>query len=307
MISKYFWLPVRQMAKALTPGFVWQAAQSAWLAQVGRDQLRLILQDVDSASELPPTVTYLAYRGLANRLRAHILAQDFALRTERKLVVNWPETPECCVQFDDLFVWKGEDRNIANKDYCLVRYDRHKHRSSHDLAVNLPHKSVILDINWQFVDRETFETKLGKQLDAARSYLIPKPDILQEVEQLSLNWSLSTIGVHIRRGDFITTANQGLGLERYSRSICKALEIMGRDTTIYIASDGTKEEISPLLREFGARVINHPSLPRSSREGVRSALIDMLLLSRTQFLILTPISTFGEMAAFLGKVPYTYA
>jgi hypothetical protein len=307
MISKYFWLPARQMAKALTPRFVWQAAQSAWLAQVGRDQLRLILQDVDSANELPPTVTYLAYRGLANRLRAHILAQDFALRTERKLVVNWPETPECCAQFDDLFVWKSEDRNIPNKDYCLVRYDRHKHRSSHDLTVNLPHKSVILDINWQFVDRETFETKLGEQLDAARSYLIPKPDILQEVEKLSLNWSLLTIGVHIRRGDFITTANQGLGLERYSRSIRKALEIMGDDATIYLASDGSKEEISPLLREFGARIINRPSLPRSSREGVRSALIDMLLLSRTQFLILTPISTFGEMAAFLGKVPYTYA
>jgi hypothetical protein len=76
------------------------------------------------------------------------------------------------------------------------------------LAVDLPHKSVILDINWQFVDRETFETKLGEQLDAARSYLIPKPDILQRLSKLSLNWSLSTIGVHIRRGDFITTANQ---------------------------------------------------------------------------------------------------
>lgn len=307
MISKYFWLPVRQMVKALTPGFVWQAAQSAWLAQVGRDQLRLILQNVDSASELPPTVTYLAYRGLANRLRAHILAQDFALRTERKLVVNWPETPECCAKFDNLFVWEDEDRNIPNKDYCLVRYDHHKDKSSHDLAVNLPHKSVILDIHWQFVDRRAFETRLGEHLDAARSYLIPKPDILQEVEKLSLNWSVSTIGVHIRRGDFTTKANQGLGLERYSRSIRKALEIMGGDTTIYLASDGSKEEISPLLKEFGARIINRPSLPRTSREGVRSALIDMLLLSRTQFLILTPISTFGEMAAFLGKVPYTYA
>lgn len=307
MISKYFWLPVRQTVKALTPGFVWQAAQSAWLAQVGRDRLRRLLQDADSASDFSPLVTYLAYRGLANRLRAHILAQDFALLTGRQLVVNWPSTPECGAQFDDLFVWEGTERTIPNKDYCLVRYDCHKDWSSHDLAENLPHRSVILDIHWQFIDRQPFETKLGARLDAARSYLIPKPDILQEVDQLCLNWSLSTIGVHIRRGDFTTKANQGVALERYTRSIHQALETMGTDTTIYLASDGSQEEIAPLLTEFGDRIINRPSFSRTSTEGVRSALIDILLLSRTQFLILTPMSTFGEMAAFLGKVPYTYA
>lgn len=246
MISKYFWSPVRQTIKALTPRVVWQAAQSAWLAQISRDQLGRILQDVDSDSELSPTVTYLAYRGLANRLRAHILAQDFALRTQRKLVVNWPETPECCAQFDDLFIWQG-DRNIPNQDYCLVRYDRHKDSSSHDLAANLPHRYVILDIDWQFIDREAFESKLGEQLDAARNYLIPKPDILHEVEKLSLNWLPSTIGVHIRRGDFTTKAKQGVALERYASSIRQALEIMGGDTTITRHSKNMGEVVISLL------------------------------------------------------------
>lgn len=54
MISKYLGLPIRQKLKALTPGFVWRAAQSAWLAQVGRDQLRRILQDADNAKDFSP-------------------------------------------------------------------------------------------------------------------------------------------------------------------------------------------------------------------------------------------------------------
>ena len=295
----------RRLLKRLAPAWGRRLFNRLKLASARRRELaRIVRADAEASTR---TVTYLTDFGLANRMRAHLIAADFAHRTGRELVVRWAENSQCASRFDDLFVRGDAPRSAAGR-HVLVRYDRVTDAASHDLQTDLTADVVVLDLGWQAISREPFERRLAGGCEAARQVLAPRDEILTEVQAAAAAWPPTVIGVHIRRGDFATRAGQALSLERYIQAIHEVLRQPGLgEALIFVASDGGDDELRPLLDRWGDRLWRRPPSPRDEARGVQQALVDLLLLSRTQHLVLTPRSTFGEMAAFLGKVPSTLA
>jgi hypothetical protein len=299
-------MSIQRIIKNLVPVSIWAIAKKIWLKSKSKQSAAILVGDGDRKRPGGRAVSYLVFRGLANRMRAHIIAQDYAIRSERSLSVYWQENEECGASFTDLFVWNGPEA-ISNKDICFIGYDYELDQSTANLVDTIVNETVVLDINWQFINRFAFEKRLLAGVDAAREYLIPRDDILNEVNHFAANWPTSMIGVHIRRGDFVNIADQAIEMERYANAIRESIKTMPADTGIFIATDAQPQEIATLNEEFTGQIRMRPNLQRDSKLGVRSALIDMLLLSRTNYLVLTPLSTFGEMAAFLKNVPFKYA
>jgi len=55
------------------------------------------------------TLGYVCYAGLANRMRAHLIAADLAARCGRALVVAWPVNRHCPGTFEDIFAYDKRD------------------------------------------------------------------------------------------------------------------------------------------------------------------------------------------------------
>lgn len=300
------WVPVRGWVKQWTPGIVREAVRAARWAKWRREQLRRLR----GPPAHPPgrLVSYLAHRGLANRMRAHYVAQDFALRTGRTLAANWPRTDECHATLTDLFEWDGPSSFPANARTIVVRYDPEEDLAWPGLDGDPRADAVVLDAPWQNIKRLPFKRRFGDRLDAARRFLVPRPDIQAEADAFDRDWPPAVIGVHIRRGDFVTVAQQALPTYRYVRAIAAALADAPPGCALFLASDGTDDELAPVLHEVRAPILpRRPPGPRHTTDGVRGALVDMLLLARTRQIVLTPSSSFGEMATFLGNVPFLYA
>jgi hypothetical protein len=108
------------------------------------------------------------------------------------------------------------------------------------------------------------------------------------------------IGIHVRRGDFVQQAshedmlridNSLLPLEWYMAALLAVRAAAGRAVPASVFSDGTAEELAPLL-----------ALPAVQRVDYGSGLGDMLGLSRSRLLIASG-STFSMWGSYLGQVP----
>jgi hypothetical protein len=108
------------------------------------------------------------------------------------------------------------------------------------------------------------------------------------------------IAIHVRRGDFVqrthyadmmNTDNSVLPLEWYIDALQAVRSVTGRATPAYVFSDGTGDELAPLL-----------ALPAVRRMDFGSGLGDMLGLSRSRLLIASG-STFSMWGSYLGQVP----
>ncbi len=112
---------------------------------------------------------------------------------------------------------------------------------------------------------------------------------------------LKTIGVHVRRGDFIKPqshhvlergdTNFQIPLSWYTRQIGQVRDAIGSHVSVNIFSDGTPEELSELL-----------ALENVSRVNFGSSISDLLALSQSGILIASG-STFSMWASYLGRMP----
>lgn len=111
-----------------------------------------------------------------------------------------------------------------------------------------------------------------------------------------------SIGVHVRLGDFsaapidgarmIPHSNARVPLVWYLRIIRAIRECAGKDIPVDLYSDGSDEELRELL-----------ALKNVRRRFYKSALADMLALSRCGILIGSSGSTFSMWASYLGRMP----
>jgi len=133
-----------------------------------------------------------------------------------------------------------------------------------------------------------------------RSYLrdeftkLVKPEVLASVPSSVV----PRFGCHIRLGDFQKTsdsrrlaqANARLPLTWYACQL-QLLASYWPNIPIEIFSDGTDEELAPLLQ-----------LPNVSRANYQNAVADLVAMTRLRLLICSG-SSFSAWAAFLGNMP----
>ena len=101
-------------------------------------------------------------------------------------------------------------------------------------------------------------------------------------------YSASAIGVHIRRGDF-KLGNQTTPLEYFINAINLIRHTLDENLPVTVFTDADSTEISELLE-----------LPNITLAENKPDILDILLLSKSEIMILSRSSTFGYWAAFLS-------
>ena len=115
---------------------------------------------------------------------------------------------------------------------------------------------------------------------------------------LSFDFS-DSIGVHIRLGDFARVSeaevrqgrhDSALPVQWYADLICQIRELAGRTVKVWVFSDGTEEELRPVL-----------DLPNTRRITFGTSIADIMGLSRVPLLIASG-SSFSMWARYLGRM-----
>ena len=204
---------------------------------------------------------------------------------------NWRVNPYDHRTYSDLF--QPNDHYVTGwrKPWCLLRYRRIAEAEA--LEHGAPPGSVVefRGLEGKFAPfREQHELVHGELLKIAR------PQHLRAFSE----HDPAPIGIHVRRGDFVqqssydemvTVDNSLLPLDWYIDALQAVRSISGEKTAAFVFSDGTEEELAPLL-----------SLPAVRRIDYGSGLGDMLGLSRSRLLIASG-STFSMWGSYLGQVP----
>lgn len=111
---------------------------------------------------------------------------------------------------------------------------------------------------------------------------------------------VAPVSIHVRLGDFDRsrpaeaiqkTDNTALPIDWYMEALTALRAQTGADVAARVFSDGTEEELSPLL-----------SMPGVERAEYGSAIADLLAMSRARLLIASG-STFSMWASYLHQAP----
>ena len=103
-----------------------------------------------------------------------------------------------------------------------------------------------------------------------------------------------SITVHVRLGDF-KLGRQTTELDWFVETIRELRSHLGEGTRVHIFSDGTDEELRPILDLGGA-----------GRLSFGSSVADILALSRSRVLLASARSTFSMWASYLGRMPIVW-
>ncbi|WP_143755411.1 hypothetical protein [Gloeocapsopsis sp. IPPAS B-1203] len=260
-------------------------------------------------------VTYFNGDGLANRLRLHCLAYAYALNTKRKLIVNWKRNNNCYATYHDLFVGGpcsyellglGERlffRSVKRFDCYSFEEGRLTNGENVESLINPPHRVVSVS---NLEASTGGGSRLGSYHQEVLKSLLPRPEIEERVSQFMAQFKSPTVGIHVRQGDFINKYNTALPPVKRYVAIVRLLAQLWPSAVFILVSDGNEEVLMPLL-DTGKCKIREKVNERHTLEGVQDALIDLLILARTNLVISTPYSSFGGFAAMLGNKPIVRA
>lgn len=135
--------------------------------------------------------------------------------------------------------------------------------------------------------------------------IAPRPEIVRVVDQWgAANLGARSIGVQVR-----TWRDDPHRYRKYHlpawRRLLRRLDAVDADVALFVVSD-SDDVVAELTQRYGAGRVLHYAR-RTARlkswhtvDGVTEDLIDLLLLARTSRLFVTYISTFGEVAWWLG-------
>lgn len=144
--------------------------------------------------------------------------------------------------------------------------------------------------------------EFGDYYAALSRNFVPVPDILDAVnEYVEKHFTSHTVGIHIRRTDnwlSIEKSPLSLFIDAMHREIAAC-----DDTNFYVATDdeATKEELKNI---FGERVLTQKTdCSRDSISGMKDAVKEMWLLSRTSRIYGCFYSSYSVIASKLTNIP----
>lgn len=244
-------------------------------------------------------VTYFCMYGLGNRLQAHIAAYAYSLSVGRQLVVRWTRNKHLNAAFDDLFQ-PTFPKFCDYKNYTILRKCDHKKSANHYFPE--PNSDlVVFDTQFHPFDLDVLlsrEHSIARYITAS---LVPIPEIAERVNAGAAKFRRPIVGVHIRRGDWCDIGVD-VPLDRYVTALVSLRKRYGFQGTCYVSSDADDEELMPFLERFDCIRYSNPVGPRGILAEAKEALVDMLLLSRCDYIVKTEGSSFSNVAAFLGGV-----
>jgi len=266
--------------------------------------------------------------GISNRLKCLISMQRFADKRKGKVLLYWPKNKTCNINFSDLFksnveeidkegllkIFKSGDFYLFDESLNVLEKSSKKYILSESWRLGLfgneiekgfgkenPSKDGR-DIDFEF---EKIPKKLREEFLFYLKKLKPIEEIRKKVEILEKENNLKNlIGIHLRQGDFL---NFGDGMEKIAnveRVSDKINEILQKDSSqkFFLCTDSSEAE-KKIKEAFPDKIIifKKDCFDRLDKKFNQDGLIDLILLSKTKKIIGTYMSTFTELAWWLGN------
>ncbi len=204
---------------------------------------------------------------------------------------NWRVNPYDHRTYSDVFRANGRYITGLKKPFYLARYKWIGENEARTIEV--PSGSVV-----EFRGMEDFFAPFRDAHELVYSEL--KRIARQRHLRAFSEKDPAPIGIHVRRGDFIerenyedmvASHNSVLPMTWYIDALQAVRKKAGSDVPAFVFSDGTEEELAPLV-----------SMPGVTRADYGSGLGDMFGLSRSRLLIASG-STFSMWGSYLGQAP----
>tara|TARA_R110002012_G_scaffold220618_1_gene392257 strand:+ start:8306 stop:9805 length:1500 start_codon:yes stop_codon:yes gene_type:complete len=250
--------------------------------------------------------------GLSNRLRAINSALILAKKLNQKLIVIWEINHEVGAHFHDLFealdnvefLSKKPKIFLINKSNTLFSKFRKKVFA---IAPTIRTESVksffSQDKNIESLKkyrRILIETEHAFLFSEDYSIFKPKKEINLFVEDKLKNINTDNlIGIHIRRTDHKQAISKS-PLHLFVDVIKDELKI-DQNFKFFLATDD--DEVKQyFIKKFGNTIVtNNFDLSRTTKAGIKNALLDILILSKTKKIYGSFYSSFSETAHYFGS------
>lgn len=274
--------------------------------------------------------------GLASRIYVLAEAYKLAKDTGHELVIVWQKTSDCDCYYKDVF----DTRQFADVPMRVYEYDffnfklkdlkggaratdilriakevlvRAASKMKYTITTKkLKNECSLLKNSYQdgnfLLDPVAAEDK-SCYIEAYNcitgihdlSDIIFKQSYVDRAAQVLNGNEDRCIGVHIRRTDHKPATEESLTSSFVAR--IRAILEENPGYLFYVSTDDLTEQ-ETLIQQFGEHIIFQKGkvLSRSSQEGMESAVIDMLCLSRTKYILGSYSSIFSRFSAEYGNV-----
>ena len=262
------------------------------------------------------TITLVPVGGLGNRIRVIESGIRLAKVVNSMLKIIWFKDKGMGSRYDQLFC-PIADENIQVIDALFTDffYDRPRLKNFF-----LPYFSEKLLFDFCLYEKQTCnqlkiidyeDISINKNIYIASfvpfyvnhknnyyDLFKPIPELQEKIDKVVELFTCNTVGVQIRRGDNTTSTElspTSLFIDKMNTE---------KDSLFYLATDSNevKENLTNLFHE---RVLyQNCLLDRRSKQGIQQALIELFILSKTKKIYGSYYSSFGEVAALIGKTDF---
>lgn len=241
--------------------------------------------------------------GLANRMQCIDAGVTLARHLDCEVAVIWMENDALNAPFNDIF------RPVAGLDVMSERpwqvlgellkdTERTFSFANKDLG-SLPTRMNFW-ANYDFGTYENIVFRTHKRFcyeKRGESCLSPSDEVQEQIDLFSKQVG-ACIGVHVRRTDH-TTAIEHSPLEAFE----EYMDGLPEERFFLCSDDPTV--VDAFTRRYPGRILTagHTNLRRDTSDGIKAALVDMMLLSKTRYILGSFGSTFSGTAGYLGRIP----
>lgn len=269
------------------------------------------------------TITLIPTSGLGNRLRIIASSMKLARVGNKKLQIYWNRNFELNARFDKLFECpldiSVKSIPLKYKLWIVMRRFSSKLFGFDNWYLGL------FKFDFVFLDsmvKDVLQNRLNlqKEVNNAKNtficsyeevnyfdledYQVFKPitTIQKRIDSLVSQFNTSTIGIHIRSTDHVTSIKNS-PFFLFENKIEEELRI-NPEATFFLATDNEGYQ-NKLLQKFGRKKIlfNTKVFRRDVMEGISDAVVDMFCLSKTSKIYGSYDSSFSYVAARIGKIP----
>lgn len=270
------------------------------------------------------TLTIQIWGGLCNRLGGLMTAHRWAQQSQRQLRVYWAPGPDIGCRWLDLFrPWFRDCAKPVRVQYDLTpgaAYQswRKTWRPIIQQALLSRQRDVTLKVHWYLHDLCSPEGRA--EADQLFTQLfVPTPRLVTRLTDLLKTVPFPALGVHVRRGDFLSPTHWRPAAVRVYVKEAKRRFQLGGFRSVYLATDDgaahqlgevPRPEDSENVREqflaaFGPQLCQQPAVlvDRSFGLAIQQAFLDLLVLRRCSHVVGTRGSSFTTLAS-VGR-PFT--
>jgi hypothetical protein len=250
--------------------------------------------------------------GLANRLRSLASAMWAAEELGLKLVVSWQPDELLGSPIEALFRNHFHGPNPQLSSVSTIYYEEPTALNLDEPKQGDPDEVIEISSCQAFGFKPEMEAYTRPFWTGLRGYLRrlkPIRDISKMVGRVSSTFGRETLGVHVRSGRGGMKFDQASHIQN-DIFFAEIDEILDRkpDTRIFLACD-SPEVVGEFREYLGGKITTlfgswGDTLPGVvDPEGMKMALADLLLLSKTRRILGSYFSSFSEIAAVLGACP----